>query len=173
VTYPGAPQPVAPTPDTASALPADGVGVYGVSIADIGALVKSTVIVPETSALRQDKSATYEQVIAWIEQLSAGTFTAIPNIGRVPAGDALDTLNAGVKYAVACGVASTLVAALFPEIAKPSDQQSYAAILWKRYTDGVANANTAIATIIRGGPGNGGAAAWCFPPPMSRDRRAF
>jgi hypothetical protein len=94
---------------------------------------------------------TEDTVARWVEEVSAAVSVGIGPWASFT-GPTLERVSAAARAVVANGAASYLEAARYPTRADLNDS-TYAGVLWRRYTDGVATlAGQVTALIDAGGP---------------------
>lgn len=110
-------------------------------------------------------------VTAWVAEYTAEVARRLGDLGALTE-DARTNVELTARRLVHLAVGATVLDAKFPERAGAADD-SYAAVLWERYTTGLAELVEAVDEGELPGPGDGGTggtgeAVGSFPEPMFR-----
>ncbi|AYD81508.1 hypothetical protein HYP71_gp014 [Arthrobacter phage KBurrousTX] len=161
---------------------------WGVSVDDVSALaphiaIASTEAVPPGTPDPFNQSTvrkvTNGQVAAFIQDISAMVDLRLHSRHRVTDAAFAAKVDTAAADIVTNGAGSYLVAAAFPIKAGVSENTNYSAELWRRYTEGLAALEKALADFIKAGdgvtptPGAAGRVSGYFPPILFRDDMRF
>ncbi len=169
--------------------PDDPIPPFGATVSGVASLVPEATLRDGTQpAVEGQYRITYEQVAAWVTEISGAVAMRLDGWQNLPGRTPEDVKppettpdrDQLVEYArtvIHNGAASYLEAARHPERAQVNTE-SYAAVLWARYRDGLADLIAWLAARLGndgelpGEDGTGGI-GFCFPPPLFGDLLRF
>lgn len=149
---------------------------WGATVDGVAALLPAAAIPDELAA--GQKAVTRAHVQAWVDQLAARVALRLAGWDTLKDAGRRDHVRAAAADLVHHGAAAYVEAARFPERAGKTDE-SYSAVLWARYVDGLAE----LAALLEGwlsdpgeatgGDAGNGRPAWSAPATSFPDDLRF
>lgn len=139
-------------------------------MADYGAGVEGVTALLPGTRIDESSRPNVDDVEAWVDEYTAEVARRLGDLAALDP-DAAANAELTARRLVHLAAAATVLDAKYPERAGAADD-SYAAVLWGRYTTGLAELVEAVEEGVLPGPGDGGttggpgSAVGSFPEPM-------